>query len=196
LARDDRFESIVLFKNNGPNAGTSLRHPHSQIVAMPVTPRTVRDRLEIASAHFDEKGSCLYCDMIAAEKQEGERVIQESDNFVVFTPFASRVPFETWVLPKKHSSNFETIPVELCRELAGVMQAILQKLHRTLNNPDFNYAIFSAPCKEHGLEYFHWNLKIFPRVTSQAGFEVGSGMMINTVVPEAAAKYLREGEKK
>jgi len=196
LAADGRFESIILFKNHGQNAGTSLHHPHSQIVAMPVTPRAARDRVEIARSHFDEKGSCLYCDLIAAEKQEEARVILETDNFSAFTPFASRVPFEIWVLPKKHSSNFETISVELSRELAGVMQSVLQKLHRVLHNPDFNYAIYSAPCREHDLEYFHWNLKIFPRVTSQAGFEVGSGMMINTVIPEAAAKYLREGEKK
>lgn len=196
LAGDRRFESIILFKNHGHNAGTSLHHPHSQIVAMPVTPRATRDRIEIARGHFDETGSCLYCDMIAAEKQAQARIILESANFIVFAPFASRLPFETWVLPKNHASNFEKIAVEPCRELAGVVQAVLQKLHRALGNPDFNYAIYSAPCREQDLEYFHWNLKIFPRVTSQAGFEVGSGMMINTVVPEAAAQYLREGEKK
>jgi UDPglucose--hexose-1-phosphate uridylyltransferase len=193
LAGDPRFESVILFKNHGQNAGTSLHHPHSQIVAMPVTPRSTRERLEIAQSHFDETGSCLYCDLIAAEKSEGERIVLESANFIAFVPFASRVPFELWVAPKTHQSNFETITVELCRELAGVMRTVLGKLHQVLHNPDFNYAVFSAPCREHDLEHFHWNLKIFPRLTSQAGFEVGSGMMINTVVPETAAKYLRGG---
>jgi UDPglucose--hexose-1-phosphate uridylyltransferase len=95
-------------------------------------------------------------------------------------------------MPKSHSSDFQEISVPFCRELAGVMRQTLDKLGKALNNPDFNYAFYSSPSRERGLEYFHWNIKIFPRLTSQAGFEVGSGIMINTVVPETAAKCLRE----
>jgi UDPglucose--hexose-1-phosphate uridylyltransferase len=192
LAKDNRFEAVILFKNHGRGAGTSLHHPHSQIIATPVMPRALRDRIDIASDYLDQFGSCLICDMMAMERKEGERLILESANFLVFSPFASRLPFETWVVPKQHSSNFETITPELCRELAGVMQKVLQKFNKVLHNPDFNYAVYSAPCHEQGLQYCHWNMKIFPRISNQAGFELGSGMMINSVVPEAAAKFIRE----
>jgi UDPglucose--hexose-1-phosphate uridylyltransferase len=159
---------------------------------MPIAPRILRDRLEIAMSHFDKEGSCLYCDMIRLEKEAAVRLVKESDKFIAFTPFASRGPFETWVFPKKHSSDFVEITEADCRDLAGFMKNILERFYRSLSNPDFNFALYSAPCQERGLEYFHWNIKIFPRVSKAAGFELGSGMMINTVVPEAAAKYLRE----
>jgi len=191
LARDPRFESVILFKNHGRGAGTSLHHPHSQIVATPITPRTLRDRLGIAQSHFDETGNCLYCDLIKMEQAAKERVILETDNFIVFTLYAPRFPFETWILPKFHHSNFDAISVEQCRELALIMKKFLEKLYKAIKNPDFNYAIYSAPTKERDLEHFHWNIKLFPRITSMAGFEIGSGIPIVTVVPEAAAAYLK-----
>jgi len=192
LSKDPRFKSIILFKNHGQHAGTSLHHPHSQIIATPVVPRIIRDRIEIAESFYKEKNLCLYCNLINTEKAAKERIIFESDNFVVFAPFASRFPFEMWVLPKKHASHFEEIENKVLMDLAHVMQTILKKLYKVLNNPDFNYAIYSAPCQEKNLPYIHWNIKVFPRLTMQAGFEVGSGMAINTVIPESAAKYLRE----
>lgn len=192
LAKDSRFESIVLFKNHGRNAGTSLHHPHSQVVAMPVTPKRIRDNIEIAMGHFDQYGTCIYCDMIKSEIAAKERLVLQTDEYIAFVPYASRLPFETWVLPKIHQANYDEVGPEGNRALARVIKTILEKFYRSLSNPDFNYAIYSSPCREHGLEYYHWSLKIFPRITGLAGFEIGSGMSINVVVPEAAAKYLRE----
>lgn len=192
LAKDPRFESVILFKNHGRGAGTSLHHPHSQIIAVPVTPRAVRGRIEIAQSHFDQEGICLWCDLIKKEQEAKERLVFETDHFIAFVLYAPRMPFETMILPKFHSSNFEEITSEQCKELALIMKAVIGKLYKAINNPDFNYAVYSAPCREKNLEYFHWNIKIFPRITNVAGFEVGSGISIIPVVPEAAAKYLRD----
>ncbi|MDD5594213.1 MAG: galactose-1-phosphate uridylyltransferase [Candidatus Margulisbacteria bacterium] len=192
LSQDHRFEMITIFKNHGLNAGTSLRHPHSQIIATPITPNHIRHRIEEAMRYFDDHGTCVYCDMIEKEKKLGDRIVAETDNFIVFEPFASRSPFETVIIPKSHASTFDSIPPERCKELAYITRMTLVKIFRSLNNPDYNYIIFSSPCHERSLEYYHWYIMILPRVTAVAGFELGSGIYINTVIPESAAKFLRE----
>jgi len=192
LSQDPRFEMIIIFKNHGINAGTSLRHPHSQLIATPITPLHIRHRIEEAMRYFDDHGRCVYCVMLEKEIRAQERIVMETDNFVAFEPFASRSPFETWVLPKKHDSTFDNISPERCKELAYIMKQTLAKIYHSLNNPDFNYMIFSSPCHERNLEYYHWHIQILPRVTAVAGFELGSGIYINTVIPETAAKFLRE----
>jgi UDPglucose--hexose-1-phosphate uridylyltransferase len=192
LSADRRYESVILFKNNGPGAGTSLSHPHSQIIAMPVTPLMLRHRLDVAREYFDNYGDCIYCHMLEKERETKDRLVLESDNFVVIELFASFFAFETAVYPKWHASNFGAITPEQCRELAGVMQKLLIKLKRALDNPDYNIMVASAPAHEQDLEYYHWFIKIVPRISKAAGFELGSGVFINTVVPEAAAKYLRD----
>jgi UDPglucose--hexose-1-phosphate uridylyltransferase len=192
LCTDARFELISIFKNHGKGAGTSIVHPHSQVIATPITPSHIRHRIEEAMRFFDDNGKCVYDVMIAKEMQFKERIVLESDNFLSFEPFASRSPFETWVIPKKHSSSFASISPELSKELAYVMKQTLGKLYKGLNNPDYNYVIRSTPCHETNEEYFHWHVMILPRVAAVAGFELGSGIYINTVIPEKAAKYLRE----
>lgn len=192
LARDPRFELVILFKNHGASAGTSLRHPHSQIIATPITPLHIRNRIEAAMRYFDDHGTCVYCDMIDKELKLKDRIVSESENFVAFEPFASRSPFETWVMPKKHCSSFEFIVPEQTKELAFIMRGVLAKLYRSLNNPDYNLVLRSSPVHEKNVEYFHWHFMIVPRVSAVAGFELGSGIYINTVIPEAAAQYLRD----
>ncbi|MFA6431093.1 MAG: galactose-1-phosphate uridylyltransferase [Candidatus Margulisiibacteriota bacterium] len=192
LAKDPNFEMITIFRNHGINAGTSIRHPHSQIIAAPIVPQNIRQVVEEAMRYFDDKGTCVYCDMIASEVKLKERVVSQSENFVVIQPFASRSPFETWVLPKEHGSTYDEISPEACKELAFVMRTTLAKLYKGLNNPDYNYVIVSSPCHERKLEYYHWYIKIVPRISHAAGFELGSGIYINTVVPEEAAKFLSD----
>jgi UDPglucose--hexose-1-phosphate uridylyltransferase len=192
LSRDKRFEMVILFKNHGIAAGTSLRHPHSQIIATPVTPIHIRHRLEEAMRYFDDFGKCVYCEMLSVEKRLGERVVIETDNFVAFEPFASRSPFETWVLPKRHVASFEDVSPEDVKELAFVMRTTLAKIYKSLNNPDYNYVIHSAPSHEKDGEYYHWHIQILPRVSAMAGFELGSGIYINSVIPESAAGFLRD----
>ena len=194
LSKDCKFEIILIFKNHKVAAGTSLKHPHSQIVAVPITPMHIRTRLEEAMRYFDDHGECVFCAMLKKEKEAKERIILETDNFVVFCPFASRSPFEMWVLPKKHNAAFIYASVLETKELGFVMRQTLAKLHIALKDPAYNYVIKSAPCHEDNIDYYHWFVEIEPRVVQVAGFELGSGIYINTVLPEDAARFLREAQ--
>ena len=191
LKKDTRFENILIFKNHGREAGTSIRHPHSQIIAIPITPNHIRHYIEEAMRYFDDHGECVYCETLKKEKTQ-ERVVMETENFIAFVPFAARSPFEIWVLPKKHYSSYECITEMETKELGYIMKQTLGKLYKGLKDPGYNFIILSAPCHEEDLEYFHWYIQIIPRVAQVAGFELGTGIYINTVIPEEAAKFLRE----
>lgn len=192
LCQDPRFELVILFKNHGREAGTSLRHPHSQLIATPITPSHIRHKLDEAMRYFDDEGRCVFCVLLEKELKNKIRIVLETDNFLSFEPFASKSPFETLILPKKHCSAFGYITHEESKELAYIVRLTLAKIYKALKNPDYNYVIHSTPCHDMNEEYYHWHLQIVPRVVAVAGFELGSGIYINTVVPEEAAKFLRE----
>ena len=185
-------ELVVLFRNHGVKAGTSLLHPHSQIVASSVVPFRVRNRLYEGQRHFDMFGRCVYCDMIAYELREGTRVVMDNEHFVAFTPYASSVPYQVWLLPKHHRAAFGSVSLEEIRDMARVLQNLLARLWRLLGDPDYNYVIDTAPQHMAEVPFYHWHLDIIPKLTTRAGFEIGSGISINVVSPEQAAKDLRE----
>lgn len=191
MTQDQRIEHIIYFKNHGPRAGTSLQHPHSQIIGMPVVPFTVRNRTEEARRFFDDTGDCVYCTMLKDELASGERVVTENDDFVAFLPYAASSPFHTWILPREHQSTFLTVSRKCLQSLAEMLQDLLRKLYFGLNDPDYNFILRSAPVKEWHSDYLHWYVTIVPRVTQSAGFELGSGMFINTALPEESARFLR-----
>lgn len=192
LKKDPRVKSIILFKNHGERAGTSLVHPHSQIVATPVAPLLIRKKYEVAISHYDDTGRCLYHDLVDAERSARVRVLFETDLFVVFHPFASRVPFETWIAPKYQEASFGKVKQENLSELADVLRKTLKGIDTALGDPDFNYIIHSAPTEDETKNYFLWHIQILPRLTTIAGFELGSGMFINTMLPEDCAQFLRD----
>lgn len=183
---------IIIFRNQGEGAGTSLLHPHSQIVATAIVPVDIRRRLEEAQRYYDDNGSCVYCDIIDYEIKLGERVICSNGAFVAICPFASTVPFEMWILPRRHESSFGLLGDDEIWPLAEMLHVSLVRLHRLLGNPDYNYVVRSAPHYTAGEPHFHWYIQILPRLTKTAGFEIGSGMAINVVLPEQAATSLRE----
>jgi UDPglucose--hexose-1-phosphate uridylyltransferase len=192
LREDPRYNLIIIFKNHGEAAGTSLEHPHSQIVATPIVPAYIRRKYEVSTQYYDNTGRCLYCDMVKKEFRDGSRIVMESEDFVVFHPFASRSPFETVIVPQRHCCSFGDISDDEAREFAGVLRIILQKIYLGLNDPDFNYVIHTAPTKDENKDYYLWHLQLLPRLTTVAGFELGSGIYINTALPEDTAAYLRE----
>jgi UDPglucose--hexose-1-phosphate uridylyltransferase len=194
LKRDIRLEYILIFKNHGASAGASLAHPHSQLIATPIVPKRVREEVNGAKNYFEYKERCVFCDIIKQEISSGQRIVAENDGFVALCPFASRFPFEVWILPKTHSSNFEDIQKHEAINLALMMKDILGKLNRVLDAPAYNYLIHSAPLKEPHLPHFHWHIEIMPKLTRVAGFEWGSGFYINPIAPEEAAKFLRESD--
>ena len=195
LKEDRRLRHILIFRNQGAAAGATIEHAHSQLVALPLVPQQIEEELSAALIHYRRKGQCLYCEIASQELQQGSRVVAESDAFLVICPFASRVPYETWILPKRHSPYFENAPKHECAELARLFRKTLLRLDRVLSNPAFNSIIHSMPFNEPGNEHYHWHVEILPKLTQVAGFEWGSGFYINPVTPEAAALSLRaEGE--
>lgn len=194
LLKDPRFQMIVLFKNHGEGAGTSLRHPHCQLIATPVVPRMLRTKLSIATDYFDMTGQCLYCVLRNDELESGQRVLAKNHDYVAFLPYASHVPFETWILPQTHHASFGDVEPAGLKSLAEILKSVLQKLFAGLDNPDFNLTINTVPRGDEDKTYFLWHIGILPRLTTPAGFELGSGMSINTVLPEEAAAYLKTVE--
>lgn len=186
------IEAITIFRNHGPGAGTSLEHPHSQLIATPIVPPQIRNRLESAVSFFDTMGKCMFCDTLEQELASGKRVIAENGSFVSFVPYAGAAPFITWIFPKRHMSSFGDINDAEIKDMASILRSTLAKLYYGLNNPDLNYTIRSVPVKEDGKDYFHWYLTIVPRISQPAGFEVGTGIFINSSVPEESAEFLRQ----
>jgi len=191
LREDPRVEHVVYFKNHGATAGASLQHPHAQLLALPVVPYTVRSRMEEARRYFDDHGACAICRMREEEERQQVRMVIESDWFSAFVPYAAFSPFHLWIIPRRHEASFLMSTAEELRDLAVVLRELLRKLYVGLNDPDYNYVMRSTPEHERASEYFHWYLSVVPRVTRTAGFELGSGMFINTSLPEESAAYLR-----
>jgi len=192
MTRVEGIEAITIFKNHGAMAGTSIEHSHSQMIATPIVPPQMRGRVEKAVHYFDMTGQCVFCKTMEEELKTKKRIVFETDKFVAFMPFAGPSPFTTWLFPRRHTAYFAHINDDEIKDLAVNLQTVLQKLYYGLDNPDYNFNIRSIPVKERGTEYFHWYISIIPRVTQPAGFELGSGMFINTALPEESAEFLRQ----
>ncbi|MCX7910409.1 MAG: galactose-1-phosphate uridylyltransferase [Endomicrobia bacterium] len=190
--KDKRIKMIIIFKNYGEQAGASIEHPHSQLIAIPVVPFHIRYRIEEAMRYYDETGECVFCKMLNEELRYQERIVVETGHFVSFVPYAALAPFHMWVLPRRHMESFGDINDNEITDLAKNLKITLSKLYIGLDNPDYNYVIRSVPVNEKGKEYYHWYITIMPRLTKTAGFEIGTGMSINSSLPENDAKFLRE----
>ncbi|HLJ85707.1 MAG TPA: galactose-1-phosphate uridylyltransferase [Candidatus Angelobacter sp.] len=192
LKQDRRFKYILVFKNHGEAAGASLEHPHSQLVALPILPKQVVEELEGSRRYFANKERCIFCDIIQQEMESRVRVAAENQDFVAISPYASRFPFETWILPKRHESAFENSASHVYENLARMLRSLLLKCVHLLDNPAYNFMLHTSPIQENANDYYHWHLEIIPKLTKTAGFEWGTGFYINPTPPEEAAKFLRE----
>lgn len=181
----------IIFRNHGARAGTSLIHPHSQVIVTSFVPHYIRWREEEAQRYFDEWGRCVFCDMLDYERRDGRRVVMDTETFLAFVPFAAEVPFEINVMPKNHRADFGNISDEEKADLAKMLREILSRIYHKLNDPDYNYIIHSSARYRAGEPQVHWYLQIRPRLTTRAGFEIGSGISINPSLPEADADFLR-----
>lgn len=192
LRRDPRVAYVVAFKNQGARAGASLAHPHSQIVATPLAPLSLEHRFARARAHHAETGRCLYRELVEAEAAAGDRVVADTGDFLVFCPFASGVPYETWIAPRRDQPSFGHTSASERAELGRVLSSTLGALDDALGAPDFNLILHTAPLAEQDEPCYLWHLQVLPRTTTLAGFELGTGIPINTCFPEDAAARLRE----
>jgi len=186
------YKLITIFRNYGEAAGTSIEHPHSQIIATPIVPNTIRYPIEEAMRYYDDTGGCVYCDIINQELMMQERLVIQGKKFIIFEPYASRLPYETWLMPVTHAASFSSINSEELNELASLLNRILRIMYDKLNNPAYNFIIQSIPCGSEKNLFFHWSLIILPRLARFAGFELGSGMRINYILPEECAAILRD----
>ncbi|KPL07333.1 galactose-1-phosphate uridylyltransferase [candidate division BRC1 bacterium SM23_51] len=190
LKKDRRFRYILIFKNHGREAGASLDHPHSQIIALPIVPKRVQEEVEGSRRYWDYKERCVFCDIIHQEAKDRVRIITENNSFVAIAPFASRFPFETWVLPKQHSLYFHEIQKNHVEDLADMMHGILGRMKEILDDPPYNFMIHTTPFEREDVPYYHWHIEVIPKLTRIAGFEWGTGFYINPTPPEHAARYL------
>lgn len=191
LSTDRRITHITIFKNHGAGAGASQPHPHSQLIATPVIPSQVRHRLHEALRHYDDAGECMYCHMVEGEIEDQTRIVMKSELFVAMEAYASPTPFATHIFPLRHMATFGEITSAEIADLARVLRTLLAKIYIGLENPDLNFTVRSGPSDYAGARHFHWYVSVIPRMTRTAGFELGSGMFINSVLPEAAAEFLR-----
>ncbi len=181
----------IIFRNHGKRAGTSLIHPHSQLIVTGIVPHYIRWREEEAQKYFDEWGRCVYCDILENELRDRKRIVLENQAFAAFIPYAAEVPFEIWIMPKKHEADFGCIDDEEKEHLSLTLRDILSRLHNKLNDPDYNYIINTSARYRANEPQLHWYLQIRPRFTTPAGFEIGSGISINPSLPEQDADILR-----
>ncbi len=196
IQKDPEINYVQIFHNHGRDAGASLVHPHYQILATPMVPPHVHEELRGCYHHYQETGKCLYCEIVKEELKHKDRIVYEDDYFVVMSAYASRSPFETWILPKRHHSRFETTSDVELLHLAHVLKKVLGTLYVKLADPPLNYYIHTMPRSSdkhlvHEEKSYHWHLTVFPRLTIWAGFEYGTGIPVNPMPPEETAKFLR-----
>jgi UDPglucose--hexose-1-phosphate uridylyltransferase len=192
LKKDKRLRYVLVFKNEGDDAGASLEHSHSQLIALPIVPHLVQEEIEQAKQYYDYKERCIFCDIIHQESADKRRVISENEDFIVLAPFAPRSPFETIILPKRHESSFG--PDGSFQNLAYILQRTLKQIDKVLNLPPYNMMLHTSPFKIESNDYYHWHIEIIPKLTKIAGFEWGSGFYINPTPPEEAAEFMRQAE--
>jgi UDPglucose--hexose-1-phosphate uridylyltransferase len=193
---DDCTEYTMLIYNHGAKAGASIEHAHAQLFASSIVPNLITKEKHGAERYFEINGVCVFCDLVEHEKREEARILSENEHFVMFNFYASRFPFEIWVLPKKHESNFEDVNSEEMKALANILRRGLDMLSKTLNDPPLNFFVHSLPTTSDQADYYHWHVEIAPRVTGYGGYEMGSGVIIDVVSPEQCAKFLKQGAKK
>lgn len=201
LEKEEKYQYVLAYKNYGPTAGSrGMGHTRSHIVATPVRPLRVKEKLIGAKEYFDANQSCVYCDLIRQELESRERIVYETEHFVAVIPFAARFLFETWILPKGHHCDFDKGIKGNEKDLAVMMKSLLQKLQKGLDDPAYNFVIQTAPFRRETSnpnkwetieQDYHWHIELMPRLTRVAGFEKGTGFYICAIPPEDMAEYLR-----
>ncbi len=203
LLGDDRFQFVQIFRNQGREAGASLVHPHSQILALPFLPLSFRDRLQASRKYNERTNNCMLCDVLDHELRDEERVVTSGESFVVLAPYAPRYPYELWVVPRSHKHDFRSVEETERFELAKRLPETIKKLNETLVNPPFNLLLRTAPTPDSNdtnrsyfealSDHFHWYIEIIPRLKRTAGLELATETHINTIAPETATRTLRNG---
>ncbi len=192
LARDKRLKYVSIFKNFGSSAGATVEHAHSQIIALPMVPKTVLEELRGAQSYYELQKRCVFCDVIEQEYKDRERIVCENKSFLAFCPFAPRYAFETWITPKAHQASFADLGGGGLKDLSAHLIEVLGRMRKALSNPSYNFYIHTSPIDYAQPEQYHWHIEIIPKLTRSIGFEWGTGLHIVPTPPQDAARSLRE----
>ncbi|MHB1253738.1 MAG: galactose-1-phosphate uridylyltransferase [Candidatus Humimicrobiaceae bacterium] len=192
IKKDLRIESVIIMLNQGKDAGASLEHTHSQIFALPFNSPVLEKELRGTLRFYNHHKSCAVCELLKFENEENKRIIFENSHFVIIQPFASRNPFETWILPKKHYSNFENISKDEIMSFAKCLKLLVDFFYNELSNPSFNYYIHTGPLHTKTDHHYHWHFELIPKLSIKAGFEIATGIDICITTPEDTAKFMKE----
>jgi UDPglucose--hexose-1-phosphate uridylyltransferase len=192
LGRDSRLAYGAIFKNARAGGGASLEHVHSQLIATAQTPESIAQEMRRLMDHWQARQRCLLCELLAAEVQQSRRVVLDRDGFVAFCPFASRFPYETWLVPQAHAADFTAATPSQLESCGWLMRDLIRRLEASLPEPAYNFWLHTVPFHRRDGAAFHWHFELAPRLTRLAGFELGSGSFINPVSPEKAAQVLRQ----
>jgi len=182
----------IIFKNYGAMSGQTQPHSHTQIVGSRVVPYFIRTLLYEAEKHFDSSGTCVFCDMLRFEMNERKRVIYQNDSYCAFVPFAAGTEHQTWILPKFHQASFDSVSEPQLYSLAEILKNLFCGFKIALENPDFNFVIRTSPYPLTQVPYYHWHIQLLPRTKIIGGFEYGTRIQVNTILPEESAKLLRD----
>lgn len=185
---DERIKYIQLFRNHRKEAGASLSHPHSQIIALDFVPPKLNEELIGYDEYRKESGNCVYCKIIEKERSNSRKVF-ENEDFFVLAPWASITPFELWIIPKHHKANLLEISKTEIYNLSKTLRSTLGAIAKLLGDPPYNYSFHTSPKGINDIDY-HWHLEIYPKLSIWAGFELSTGVYINVTPPEVAASSL------
>ncbi|MHA1859665.1 MAG: galactose-1-phosphate uridylyltransferase [Candidatus Asgardarchaeia archaeon] len=186
LSSHNYVKYVSIFRNHGADAGASLSHAHTQIIATPIMPRIIKEESDKSREHYEKSGECIFCEVIKRER-ESERFIWENRDFIVFSPWAGIHPFEFWIFPKKHQSTILELSEGEIKNLAVAMRVSLGGLRALLGDPSYNFGFHMV-----NENHYHWHIEVYPRLAVWAGFEKSTGMFINVMPPEEAAGEFRE----
>ena len=193
LAKDKRFKYIMVFKNYGESAGASIEHAHSQIIALPMVPKLVKAELDGARDYVKFRGRCLFCDILEQEYSDEDRIVAQNDKFIGFCPYAPHSPFENWIMPKEHNSDFFALKEEDMIDLAGILKEMILRMQKCLKC-SYNFYIHTAPIGYKEKDMYHWHIEIVPQLVKNKGYEWGTGLYLVPTSPAVAAGYLRDVE--
>ncbi|MBE6427802.1 MAG: DUF4921 family protein [Planctomycetaceae bacterium] len=195
--KEGKWRYVQLFKNQGSQAGASLSHLHSQLAALPFVPPALAKEQRFLSDYHQKNGKCFHCEVLEYERNERWRAIRETEHFLVFCPFASRYAGEIQIMPKRHVPCFVQSHREEIDDLALTLRKTIIALEKVLPESDFNLVLKTSPWDIEKGEvkadpYFHWRMEICPRITKQAGFEIGTGCFVNPIAPETMAASMAQ----
>jgi UDPglucose--hexose-1-phosphate uridylyltransferase len=191
LMKKPNVNYISIFHNSGKEAGASQPHPHSQIITTPLIDIDLKKALLKSEQYFQKTKKCIYCEMNAWEEKVKKRVVFDNEDFLAICPFASKSAFEVIISPKFHSPYFEKITEKQKENLAQIFSILMKKIAKGLNFPAYNFYLHTAPCDGKKYLYYHWHFTILPKISTPAGFELGTKMEISAIEPEMAAEYLK-----